>query len=103
MEFNNIQDICESLMERAREQNFLQHTSDEVELEANKFVESFSIEHEMHSHTISPYRWFFQSEKHIFEDGVIELKCNAHTKLRGACNFEFVDVSRAKITARKKK
>ncbi len=103
MEFNNIQDICESLMERAREQKFLQHTSDEVEHEANQFVESFSTEHGMHSHTISPYRWFFQSDRHMFEDGVIELKCDTYSKPRGACNFEFVDVSGAKITTPGKK
>ena len=80
MKFKNIEDVCRHLMEKAKSSNFLQHSVDEVEHEANKFVEEFSKEHDMHSHTISPYRWYFQSKKHMFEDGVIELQCDSKFK-----------------------
>lgn len=99
MEFNNIQDICKNLMDKAKSDKFLQHPVEEVEDEVNKFVEAFSMEHGMYSHTISPFRWNFESKKHMFEDGVIELKCDTHFKKNDqSCTFEFVDVSGAKLS-----
>ncbi len=99
MEFKNIEDICNELMKKAKSEKFLQHSVDEIEHEANKFVENFSEEHEMYSHTISPYRWYFQSEKHLFKDGVIELHCDSKFRKKdGSCAFRFIDVSDAKLT-----
>ena len=99
MEFNNIEEICTELMNKAKSDKFLQHPVDAVEHEANKFVESFSTEHGMHSHTISPYRWYFQSENHLFKDGVVELECSSKFKKKeGSCTFNFIDVSDAKLT-----
>ena len=103
MDFNNIEDICTGLTEKAKSNHFLQHPREEVKDEVNKFVESFSMEHGMHSHAISPQRWSFESEKHMFEDGVIELHCDPHLKNKnGACEFLFVDVSNAKLSKKKK-
>jgi hypothetical protein len=102
MQFKNIKDICSSLMRKAKESNFLQLAANEIEPEANCFVDEFSKEHEMTAHTISPYRWYFQSNTRMFNDGVIELQCRTRLrKKNGSCAFNFVDVSLSKITQKR--
>ena len=44
MQTDNIKDICSGLMNKAASEKFLEHTVDDVEEEANKFVEEFAEE-----------------------------------------------------------
>ena len=44
-------------------------------------------------HTLSAYRWYFQSDDRLLEDGFVELRCNLNfLRNHGTCTFAVVDV-----------
>lgn len=72
--FNDIEEVCEGLNNKAKVTNFFVQDPSDIDDQANKFVAEFSSENRMKSHTISPSRWWFESKQHgMFEDGEIEL------------------------------
>ena len=94
MSLDNIKDIRSGLLEKAKEEKFLEHTVDDIEAEANRFVEEFAKENGLTAHTLSAYRWYFQSDDRLLEDGFIELRCKTNfLKHEGSCTFEIVDVA----------
>ena len=94
MKLDNIKDIRSGLLEKAKEEKFLEHTVDDIETEANRFVEEFAKENGLTAHTLSAYRWYFQSDDRLLEDGFIELRCKTNfLKHEGSCTFEIVDVA----------
>ncbi len=81
-------------MYKAKTENFLDHSVDDIEEAANKFVEEFAEEHGLTAHTLSAFRWYFQSDDHLLEDGFIELQCKTNfLKHEGSCTFTVVDVA----------
>ena len=94
MQIDNIKDICSGLLDKAKAEKFLENTVDDIEEEANKFVEEFAKEHGLTAHTLSAYRWYFQSSDRLLEDGFVELRCKTNfLKHEGSCTFEIVDVA----------
>lgn len=94
MNFTDIKGVCAGLVEKAERERFLDYPVGSIEKQADEFVERFAIEHGLTAHTLSAYRWYFQSEVSLFEDGFVELICkiNPFTR-RGHCTFECIDVS----------
>ncbi len=93
MQTDSIKHVCSGLMYKAKTEQFLEHPVDDIEKEANRFVEEFAEEHGLKAHTLSAYRWYFQTEDRLLEDGFIELQC--HTNFlshEGSCTFSVVDV-----------
>ena len=63
-------------------------------IERNKFVEEFAEENGLVAHTLSAYRWYFQSDDRLLEDGFVELRCKTNfLKHEGSCTFEIVDIA----------
>jgi hypothetical protein len=94
MQLDNIKDIRSGLMNKAASEKFLEHTVDDVEEEANKFVEKFAEENGFVAHTLSAFRWYFQSDSRLLEDGFVELRCKTNfLKHEGSCTFEIVDIA----------
>lgn len=93
MQFNSIQNVCEGLMDKADAVHFLDHSVDDIEEEANKFVEEFAEENGLTAHTLSAFRWYFQSDDRLLEDGFIELRCKTNFLThKGKCTFDIVDI-----------
>lgn len=94
MQLNNIKDVCSGLMDKAKAEEFLDHPVDDVEHEANKFVEKFAKENGLTAHTLSAFRWYFQSDNRLLEDGFVDLRCKTNfLKHEGSCTFEIVDIA----------
>jgi len=94
MQLDNIKDVCSGLMDKAKAKKFLGHPVDDIKEEANKFVEKFAEENGLKAHTLSAYRWYFQSDNHLLEDGFVELRCKtSFLKHEGSCTFEIVDIA----------
>ena len=94
MHIDSIQSVRSGLMDKAKAVNFLDHPVDDVEGEANKFVETFAEENGLKAHTLSAFRWYFQSDKRLLEDGFIELQCKTNLLThKGSCTFEIVDIA----------
>lgn len=94
MQLNNIKDIRSALMDKAASEKLFEHTVDDIEKEANKFVENFAEENGLVAHTLSAFRWYFQSENRLLEDGFVELLCETKfLKHEGPCTFEIVDIA----------
>ena len=93
MQVSTIKDICAGLIEKANTEQFLQHSVDDIESEANSFVEGFAREHGLTAHTLSAFRWYFQSGERLVEDGFIELRCKTNfLSHKGSCTFDIVDI-----------
>ncbi|MFT5452468.1 MAG: hypothetical protein ACI9N9_001960 [Enterobacterales bacterium] len=94
MQLDNINDIRSGLIEKAKAGKFLERSVNDIESEANRFVEEFAGENGLTAHTLSAYRWYFQSDDKLLEDGFIELHCKTNFfKHEGFCTFEIVDVA----------
>ncbi len=95
MQLDNIQNVCASLMEKAAADHFLEHSVDDIEGAANNFVEQFAKENGLTAHTLSAFRWYFQSDDHLLEDGFVELRCKTNflNHSKGTCTFDVVDVA----------
>lgn len=94
MKLNNIKDIQSGLMVKAASEHFLEHSVDDIEAEANKFVEEFAKDNGLVAHTLSAFRWYFQSDDRLLEDGFVELRCKANfLNHEGSCMFEIVDIA----------
>ena len=95
MQINSIDNVCSGLMEKARAENFLSYSVDDMENQANTFVESFARENGLTAHTLSAFRWYFQSGDRLLEDGFVELKCTKDfMKHAGACVFDTVNIAK---------
>lgn len=93
MQTDSVKNICSGLMHKAKTVHFLDHTVHDIEKDANEFVETFAKQHGLTAHTLSAYRWYFQSDKFLFEDGFIELRCETNfLNRKGICTFNVVDV-----------
>ena len=93
MQTDSIKHICSGLMYKAKTEHFLDNPIHEIEKEANSFVEKFAQEHGLTAHTLSAYRWYFQSDDRLLEDGFVELRCNLNfLRNHGTCTFAVVDV-----------
>ncbi len=93
MQIENIKDIRAGLIEKAKADKFLDHEVGDIEQQANKFVEGFAQENGLTAHTLSAFRWYFQSEDRLLEDGFIELRCKTNFLTHeGSCTFEIVDI-----------
>ena len=96
MQLDNIKSIRDSLHRRASDNNFYDNSEEDFERYANNFVDSFCAENGLTAHTVSPFRWNFESEKFgMIDDGVVELH---KTSDSDPAIFEYVDVSKAKLT-----
>ncbi len=94
MQLNSVKSVCSSLMDKAKADHFLEHPVEDIEHEANKFVEEFAEENGLKAHTLSAFRWYFQSENRLLEDGFVELRCKTDfLKHKGSCTFELVDIA----------
>jgi len=94
MQSHNIKDVCSGLMDKAVSERFFEHTVHDIEDEANKFVEKFAKENGLVAHTLSSFRWYFQSDNRLLEDGFVELHCKTKfLKNEGSCTFEIVDIA----------
>jgi hypothetical protein len=94
MQLDNIKDVCSGLMGEAKAEKFLDHSVDDIEEEANKFVEKFAEENGLTAHTLSAFRWYFQSDNRLLEDGFVELRCKTNfLKHEGSCTFGIVDIA----------
>lgn len=93
MHTDSVKNICSGLMYKAKTEHFLDHPVDDIEKEANKFVEDFAKENGLTAHTLSAYRWYFQSDDRLLEDGFVELICKTNfLKHEGSCTFSVVDI-----------
>lgn len=89
----NIEDLCTQLAERAGAKHFLDRPVDDIEIQANHFVQEFASENGLVAHTLGAFRWYFQSDDELVENGLIELRCNVNPIThKGHCDFEFVNV-----------
>lgn len=94
MQLNNIQNVCSGLMDKAIADKFLDHSVDDIEESANKFVENFAKENGLTAHTLSAFRWYFQSDDYLLEDGFVELRCKTNfLSHEGTCTFDVVDIA----------
>lgn len=94
MQFDSIHNVCAGLMDKAMAVHFLDHPVDDIEDEANKFVEEFAEENGLTAHTLSAFRWYFQSDSRLLEDGFIELRCKTNFLThKGTCTFDIVDIA----------
>lgn len=94
MQLNNIKDIRSGLMDKAASEKFFDQTVDDIEKEANTFVEKFAEDNGLVAHTLSAFRWYFQSENKLLEDGFVELLCKTNfLQHEGPCTFEIVDIA----------
>jgi hypothetical protein len=80
MKLENIKDICAGLVDKSKAENFLENSVDNIELNANTFIEEFARENGLPAHTLSAFRWYFQSNDRLLEDGFIELQCKTNFK-----------------------
>ena len=93
MQLDSVKKVCSGLMYKAKTEKFLDHSVDDIEHEANKFVEDYAEEHGLKAHTLSAFRWYFQSEDKLLEDGFIELRCKTNfLSHEGSCTFHVVDI-----------
>ena len=93
MEIDSVKKICAGLMYKAKSEKFLENKVHDIEKAANEFVEQYAKDHGLTAHTLSAYRWYFQSDKYLLEDGFIELRCNTNLlKREGSCTFHVVDI-----------
>jgi hypothetical protein len=80
-------------MYKAKTEHFLDRPVHDIEIQANRFVEDFAKENGLTAHTLSAFRWYFQSDKHLLEDGFIELRCETSLfNHKGSCAFNIVDI-----------
>lgn len=94
MQLDSIKNVCSSLMDKAKAEHFLDHPVNDIEEAANHFVEQFAEEHGLKAHTLSAFRWYFQSDDHLLEDGFVELHCKTNfLKHEGSCTFDVVDIA----------
>lgn len=95
MNFDNISEVQAKLHAEAESEGFYLKSEQELEQDANAFVENFCLRNHLENHAISPLCWSFESVDHgMFDGGVIELKNIDNDETA----FEYVDVSDAKIT-----
>ena len=93
MRTDSVKNICSGLMYKAKTEGFLNHPVHDIEKEANRFVEEFAKENGLTAHTLSAYRWYFQSDDRLLEDGFVELTCKTnYLKHEGSCIFSVVDI-----------
>ena len=94
MKIENIKDVCSGLMEKANVDKFLGHSVDDIEAGANKFVEKFATDNGLTAHTLSAFKWYFQSDNYLLEDGFVELRCKTNLlNHNGSCTFDIVDIA----------
>ncbi|MEM8843954.1 MAG: hypothetical protein AAGB35_02825 [Pseudomonadota bacterium] len=95
MHIYSIEHICSGLKHKARTENFLSYSVDDIETEANDFVETFARENGLTAHTLSAFRWSFESGDHLLADGFIELKCTRDfMEHAGPCVFDTVSIAK---------
>ena len=93
MQTDNVKNLCSGLVYKAKTEKFLDHSVHDIEEEANKFVEDFAKENGLTAHTLSAFRWYFQSDDRLLEDGFVELRCKTnYLKHEGSCTFHVVDI-----------
>ena len=93
MQLNNIKDIQGGLIDKATSGKFLAHTVDDIKGEANKFVNKFAEENGLVAHTLSAFRWYFQSDRRLLEEGFVELSCKTKfLKDEGSCTFDIAEI-----------
>jgi len=89
----NIEQLCAELSNEAENAHFLDHSMDDIEVEANQFVQGFANERGLVAHTLGAFKWYFQSDNELVESGLIELRCKINPiTQKGHCDFEFVNV-----------
>lgn len=94
MQLDSIQNVCSGLMDKAIADKFLDHSVDDIEGAANQFVENFAKENGLTAHTLSAFRWYFQSNDYLLEDGFVELRCKTNfLSHEGTCTFDVVDIA----------
>ena len=93
MQIDNVKSICAGLIEKAKTEKFLEHSVHDIEEAANQFVEEYAKDHGLTAHTLSAFRWYFQSDDRLLEDGFVELHCKTNfLKHEGSCTFNVVDI-----------
>ena len=70
---DSIEDICRELNHKANFDLFFTKEPVEIDDKANSFVNEFAKEHNLKAHTVTPSRWWFESDEKMFDDGQIEL------------------------------
>ncbi len=104
--FHNIEELCAELNSKAIKESFFAQSPEDIDRQANEFVARFSEEYNLKSHTITPSRWWFESEDKMFSEGEIELRpmvYHAMEKLHNSdkdttIEFVAVNVKDAKLT-----
>jgi hypothetical protein len=92
MQLDRIKDVCSGLMYKAKAEKFLEHSINDIEVKVNFFVEEFAKENGLEVHFLPAYKWYFQSDSHLVEDGLVELHCKTNfLEHEGACIFEIVN------------
>jgi hypothetical protein len=98
MRLDNIKDVCSGLRGKAEAEKFLDQLVDDIEEGANLFVEKFAEENGLTAHTLAAFRWYFQSDDRLLEDGFVELSCKTtFLKHEGSCTFEIVDIAEVDV------
>lgn len=93
MQTLSIKEICSELQSKAKESHFLDREVENIESNANNFVEWYARGRGLTAHTLGACRWYFQSDKYLVEDGLIELLCKVNPIThKGHCDFEFTNV-----------
>ena len=93
MQTLSIKEICTELQSKAKDSHFLDRTVDNIETDANNFVEWYARGRGLTAHTLGACRWYFQSDKYLVEDGLIELLCKVNPIThKGHCDFEFTNI-----------
>ena len=104
--FTNIEEIAAAINDKAIESSLFENKPSKIDEIANQFVFEFAKENNMKAHTVSPSRWWFESDDEMFEDGEVELyplidqaKPELHSDNKNKI-FEFraVNVKNAKLT-----
>jgi hypothetical protein len=93
MQTLSIEEICSELQSKAKESHFLDRKVENIEADANNFVEWYARGSGLTAHTLGACRWYFQSDKYLVEDGLIELLCKVNPIThKGHCDFEFTNI-----------
>ena len=93
METLSIEQICAELQLKAKDSHFLDRDVDDIETNANNFVEWYARGRDLTAHTLGACRWYFQSDESLVEDGLVELLCKVNPITRkGHCDFQFTNV-----------
>ncbi len=102
MQTLSIKEICSELQSKAKNSHFLDRNVENIETDANKFVEWYARHRGLTAHTLGACRWYFQSEEYLIEDGLIELLCKVNPIThKGHCDFEFTNIKEIDLEKKK--